>query len=332
MREVAETGMTMVVVTHELGFAREIGDLNVFMEEGVIVERGPRGFFENCTNPRTQRVHQGGALMNDLRLRLGPDLGQPRAPCCNGLLTALEVSVVALVISVVGGLLLAVLRMCTCAAVAGSPPPTSTSSAACRRWSASSGSTSASRCCSASTSRVFQAGVIALSLLYSAFMAEIFRAALQAVPHGPPRGRARPSACVRCGSSSRSSCRRRSRSRCPNIGSMFIGMIKDTSTFTVIGLLEVVRVTQNLVSRPSSRSCSTRPRRSSTCSPRSSSTSCSGSSKALYASPPKGSFAKLLRGRKQRRVQALIAQTVPVANRDLFHASPLFHPRFCREA
>jgi ABC-type Fe3+ transport system permease subunit len=33
----------------------------------------------------------------------------------------------------------------------------------------------------------------------------------------------------------------------PNIGSMFIGMVKDTSTFTVIGLLEVVRVTQNLV-------------------------------------------------------------------------------------
>ena len=32
----------------------------------------------------------------------------------------------------------------------------------------------------------------------------------------------------------------------PNIGSMFIGMIKDTSTFTVIGLLEVVRVTQNI--------------------------------------------------------------------------------------
>ncbi|NUR76798.1 MAG: hypothetical protein HOQ28_11005 [Thermoleophilia bacterium] len=32
----------------------------------------------------------------------------------------------------------------------------------------------------------------------------------------------------------------------PNIGSMFIGMVKDTSTFTVIGLLEVVRVTQNL--------------------------------------------------------------------------------------
>jgi ABC-type polar amino acid transport system ATPase subunit len=54
MREVAETGMTMVVVTHELGFAKEIGDLNVFMEEGVIVESGPRGFFEDCVSPRAR--------------------------------------------------------------------------------------------------------------------------------------------------------------------------------------------------------------------------------------------------------------------------------------
>jgi ABC-type polar amino acid transport system ATPase subunit len=54
MREVAETGMTMVVVTHELGFAREIGDLNVFMEDGRIVDSGARGFFENCTSPRAR--------------------------------------------------------------------------------------------------------------------------------------------------------------------------------------------------------------------------------------------------------------------------------------
>jgi ABC-type polar amino acid transport system ATPase subunit len=55
MREVAEMGMTMVIVTHELGFAREIGDLNVFMEDGVVVESGPRGFFDQCLNPRTQK-------------------------------------------------------------------------------------------------------------------------------------------------------------------------------------------------------------------------------------------------------------------------------------
>jgi ABC-type polar amino acid transport system ATPase subunit len=54
IREVAETGMTMVVVTHELGFAKEVGDLNVFMEEGRIVESGPRGFYENCTSERAK--------------------------------------------------------------------------------------------------------------------------------------------------------------------------------------------------------------------------------------------------------------------------------------
>ncbi|GLY75468.1 amino acid ABC transporter ATP-binding protein [Actinoallomurus iriomotensis] len=54
MREVAETGMTMVVVTHELSFAREIGDLNVFMEDGVVVDSGPRGFFEETTSPRAR--------------------------------------------------------------------------------------------------------------------------------------------------------------------------------------------------------------------------------------------------------------------------------------
>ncbi|MEO8094648.1 MAG: polar amino acid ABC transporter ATP-binding protein, partial [Pseudolysinimonas sp.] len=54
MRELADTGMTMVIVTHELGFAKEIGDLNVFMEEGRIVETGPRGFYENCTSERAK--------------------------------------------------------------------------------------------------------------------------------------------------------------------------------------------------------------------------------------------------------------------------------------
>lgn len=55
MREVAESGMTMVIVTHELAFAREIGDSNIFMENGAIVESGPRGLLDNCTNPRTKR-------------------------------------------------------------------------------------------------------------------------------------------------------------------------------------------------------------------------------------------------------------------------------------
>ena len=55
MRTLAECGMTMVIVTHELDFAREIGDFNVFMDEGVIVESGPRGFFDTCSNPRTRQ-------------------------------------------------------------------------------------------------------------------------------------------------------------------------------------------------------------------------------------------------------------------------------------
>jgi ABC-type polar amino acid transport system ATPase subunit len=55
MRKVAESGMTMVIVTHELGFAREIGDLNVFMEDGLVVERGDRSLFDASENPRTRK-------------------------------------------------------------------------------------------------------------------------------------------------------------------------------------------------------------------------------------------------------------------------------------
>ena len=54
MRELAETGMTMVVVTHEMGFAREVGDSLVFMDGGVIVEAGdPR---QVLTNPQHERT------------------------------------------------------------------------------------------------------------------------------------------------------------------------------------------------------------------------------------------------------------------------------------
>jgi ABC-type polar amino acid transport system ATPase subunit len=55
MRELAELGMTMLIVTHEIGFAREIGDLNVFMDEGLIVDSGDRGLFDRSTNPRLQK-------------------------------------------------------------------------------------------------------------------------------------------------------------------------------------------------------------------------------------------------------------------------------------
>ncbi|MBX9465538.1 MAG: amino acid ABC transporter ATP-binding protein [Aquamicrobium sp.] len=54
MRDLAQTGMTMVVVTHEIGFAREVGDQLLFMDEGVVVERGdPREMIANPKSPRT---------------------------------------------------------------------------------------------------------------------------------------------------------------------------------------------------------------------------------------------------------------------------------------
>lgn len=54
MKELASTGMTMIVVTHEMGFAREVADSLVFMDGGVVVESGdPR---EVLTNPQHQRT------------------------------------------------------------------------------------------------------------------------------------------------------------------------------------------------------------------------------------------------------------------------------------
>ena len=53
MKQLAKDGMTMVVVTHEMGFAREVGTNIVFVDEGVIVEQGaPAEFFENPKSPR----------------------------------------------------------------------------------------------------------------------------------------------------------------------------------------------------------------------------------------------------------------------------------------
>jgi polar amino acid transport system ATP-binding protein len=55
MRQLADDGMTMVVVTHEVGFAREVGDTVVFMDEGVVVEAGkPREVFANPRHERTR--------------------------------------------------------------------------------------------------------------------------------------------------------------------------------------------------------------------------------------------------------------------------------------
>jgi polar amino acid transport system ATP-binding protein len=55
MRKLARDGMTMVVVTHEVGFAREVGDIVIFMDAGVVVEAGPpREVFDHPRHQRTR--------------------------------------------------------------------------------------------------------------------------------------------------------------------------------------------------------------------------------------------------------------------------------------
>jgi len=55
MKKLAEGGMTMVVVTHEMGFAKEVADRVIFMDDGMIVEEGtPEQIFNNPKNERTQ--------------------------------------------------------------------------------------------------------------------------------------------------------------------------------------------------------------------------------------------------------------------------------------
>jgi His/Glu/Gln/Arg/opine family amino acid ABC transporter permease subunit len=167
-----------------------------------------------------------------------------RSAFLHGLLTALEVASVAIVISIAVGLALALARM--------SRPPLSWLAAVYINifrgvpalvsviwvyfgWSLLIGV----------SFTVFQAGVIALVLLYGAFISEIYRAALEAIPRGQREaGLALGMHPIRV--FVQIVLPQGTKIAIPNIGSMFIGMVKDTSTFTVIGLLEVVRVTQNL--------------------------------------------------------------------------------------
>ncbi len=59
MKQLAKDGWTMVVVTHEIGFAREVADVVILMEDGVVVEQGsPEELFEHSTHPRTRRFLQ----------------------------------------------------------------------------------------------------------------------------------------------------------------------------------------------------------------------------------------------------------------------------------
>jgi len=55
MKDLAQEGMTMVVVTHEMGFAREVADRVIFMDQGYIIEEGnPEEIFRAPKNERTQ--------------------------------------------------------------------------------------------------------------------------------------------------------------------------------------------------------------------------------------------------------------------------------------
>ena len=55
MRQLAEEGMTMLVVTHEMGFARDVSDHVIFMDHAVIVEEGtPEQVFDHAQNERTR--------------------------------------------------------------------------------------------------------------------------------------------------------------------------------------------------------------------------------------------------------------------------------------
>jgi polar amino acid transport system ATP-binding protein len=56
MKSLAQTGMTMAIVTHEMGFAREVADRVFFLDNGLLVEEGePEAFF---TAPKTERAQE----------------------------------------------------------------------------------------------------------------------------------------------------------------------------------------------------------------------------------------------------------------------------------
>jgi len=237
-----------------------------------------------------------------------------RSEFLHGMLTALEVACVAMVISVVVGLLLALARMST--------PPLSWLAAIYINvfrgvpalvsviwvyfgWSLLLGI----------NFTVFQAGVIALVLLYGAFIAEIYRAALEAIPRGQREaGLALGMHPIRV--FVQIVLPQATKIAIPNIGSMLIGMVKDTSTFTVIGLLELVRVTQNL--------------NSVTFQPFVLYTAAAGfyvvvafaldfifrTIEKMLATPPSGSVARAATGRRRRRVDLVVQRIEAVSGRN----------------
>ncbi len=171
-----------------------------------------------------------------------------RAELIRGLLTAFNVAITALILSFFVGLLFALMKMSRFAVLRGTAsfyinifrgiPALVSVIWVYFGWSLLFGY----------NFTVYQAGVIALTLLYSSFFAEIFRSALEAIHKGQREaglalgmGRWRIFRSVVMPQALKIAL--------PNIGSMFIGMIKDTSTFTVIGLAELVYIMQNINSQ-----------------------------------------------------------------------------------
>ncbi|KQP20895.1 amino acid ABC transporter ATP-binding protein [Pseudorhodoferax sp. Leaf265] len=74
MRDLAREGMTMVCVTHEMGFAREVADRVLFMDEGRVLERAtPQDFFNRPQHPRAQQ------FLSDIRTPFAPTTDRPAA-------------------------------------------------------------------------------------------------------------------------------------------------------------------------------------------------------------------------------------------------------------
>ena len=74
MIELAEAGMTMVVVTHEMGFARKVASCIVFMDNGEIVERNPpQEFFDHPEKPENKRIFLIKSWHTKYHIRLTKD-------------------------------------------------------------------------------------------------------------------------------------------------------------------------------------------------------------------------------------------------------------------
>ena len=77
IRQLADEGMTMVVVTHEMGFAAQVGDRVVFMDQGSVVEEGPPGTLFRA--PRSERLRQFLQSWNERSLLFNEEAREARA-------------------------------------------------------------------------------------------------------------------------------------------------------------------------------------------------------------------------------------------------------------